>query len=103
MLRKPSDSAAWAMSTARRYISSEERADGDCIRRKVPNLRVIAPSPLGSEEWMGLTGRPDAQRVDRGASGQEEGTKIRASEGEIRRHLRSPDDAEPDAIRREDP
>src|SRR5581483_8162460 len=36
MLWKPRRSAAWAISMARPYISREVRADGDCIRRKVP-------------------------------------------------------------------
>src|SRR5262245_42148810 len=103
MFRKPSDSAACAMSTARRYISSDERAEGDCIRRKVPNLRVMSPSPRGTEEWMGLAGHPDAQAVDRGAGRQEERAEIRPAEGDIGRHFRSADDPEPRAVGRENP
>src|SRR5262247_4211868 len=98
MLRKPRVSAAWAMSTARAYISGEGRADGDCISRKVPNLMVMSPSPRRSERGMGKTGRLHAKRVHGGARGEKERPEIRPAEGEIGGHLGSLDDAEPFAL-----
>src|ERR1700730_4721707 len=38
MLWNPRVSADWAISIAREYISRDVRADGDCIRRKVPKF-----------------------------------------------------------------
>src|SRR5215472_8595720 len=102
MLRKPRVSAAWAMSRARWYISVEGRADGDCMRRNVPNLMVMSPSPR-SESGMGKTGRPDPKGVHGGASGEEERLEIRRAEGEVGGHFGSADDAEPLALAGEHP
>src|SRR5215813_5906882 len=102
MLRKPRVSAAWAMSMARAYISVEERADGDCMRRNVPNLMVMSPSPR-SESGMGKTRRLDPERVYGGARGKEQRPEIGPAEGEIGGHLGRSDDAEPLALRREHP
>src|SRR5215470_18687340 len=102
MLRKPRVSAAWAMSRARSYISVEGRADGDCMRRNVPNLMVMSPSPR-SESGMGKTGRLDPEGVHGGARGEEERLEVRPAEGEVGGDLGSADDAEPLALGREHP
>src|SRR5215510_8055918 len=102
MLRKPRVSAAWAMSMARWYISVEGRADGDCMRRNVPNLMVMSPSPR-SESGMGKTGRLDLKGVHGGTCGEEERLEVRPAEGDVGRDLGSADDAKPRALGREHP
>src|SRR5215510_10659511 len=86
MLRKFRVSAAWAMSTARAYISGEGRADGDCISRNVPNLMVMSPSPRRSERGMGKPGRLHAKRVHGGPRGEKERPEIRPAESQIGGH-----------------
>src|SRR5262245_47209476 len=102
MLRKPSVSAAWAMSRARWYISVEGRADGDCMSRNVPNLMVMSPSPR-PESGMGKTGRLDLEGIHGGARGEEERLEVRPAEGEVGRDFGSADDAKPLALGREHP
>src|SRR5262249_61960659 len=99
MLRKFRVSAAWAMSTARAYISGEGRADGDCISRNVPNLMVMSPSPRRSERGMGKPGRLHAKRVHGGPRGEKERPEIRPAESQIGGHLRGLGYAEPPAPR----
>src|SRR5450759_507449 len=48
MLRNPRLSAAWLMSIAREKISCEDRAEGDCISRKVPKLIIPSHLQVGS-------------------------------------------------------
>src|SRR5215475_8356742 len=102
MLRKLRVSAAWAMSTARWYISPEGRADGDCMRRNVPNLMVMSPSPR-SESGMGETGRLAPEGVHGGACGEEARLEVRPAEGEVGRDFGSADDAKPLALGRKHP
>src|SRR5262249_27838498 len=103
MLRKFRVSAAWAMSTARAYISGEGRADGDCVSRNGPSLMVMSPSPRRSERGMGKPGRLHAKRVHGGPRGEKERPEIRPAESQIGGHLGGLDDAEPLALRGEHP
>src|SRR5688572_12516885 len=99
MLRKPRASACWATSIPREKISCEERPEGDCISKKVPNSMVSGsrsvsrvacparrPRLSGSRRRrLGLFGRrgrplsehvldavaPEAEQEDRNQRGEE--------------------------------
>src|SRR5206468_8907798 len=73
------------------------------MRRKVPNLMVMPPSPRGSKQWMRLPGHLHPERVHGRARGEEKGAEIGSTEDEVGRHFGRAYDAEPRSVRREDP
>src|SRR5438445_8291900 len=108
MLAQPvtaSVTTATTPTTVRRIVPSPRKScDRDFWAIYGPARRLDSLSP-GSHAVprVGLARRLHAQRVDRRARGQEQGSEIGPAEGEVGRNLGRPDDAEPGAVGREDP
>src|SRR5690348_14672513 len=85
--------------------ATSDRPGSDSILRATPTfmfvlLGSLRPRPI---PWVRLPRNLAAQRVDRGARGEEDCPQVGAAEGEVGRDLRRADDPEPGPVRREDP